>query len=140
MVVRRRLNELGLDNATQWRYNNQNAGGTDRMNLWFLGCLIVLVNLPFGYWRANVDKLTPQWFLAIHLPVPLVIAARVFGGIGWDLVTFPVLIGAYSLGQLLGSRLLSYRRARSAAQLSSCLIMDSMRRAATLLATLLIRP
>lgn len=108
------------------------------MNLWLLGCLVVLFGLPFGYWRANVERLSLSWFLAIHLPVPFIVAARVFGGIGWELATFPVLIGAYSLGQFLGGRLLSHRRRDAAHDLSSCLVMDTARRAAAMLATLLI--
>lgn len=46
-----------------------------------------------------------QWFLAIHLPVPLVIAPRVFSGLGWQLVSFPVLVGAFFLGQFVGGLL-----------------------------------
>ena len=60
------------------------------------------MNLPFGYWRSRVPKLSRQWFLAIHLPVPIVIALRFLTGLGWHWTTFPVLISAFFLGQLLG--------------------------------------
>lgn len=68
--------------------------------------LVFLVNLPFGYWRRNVRRFSLQWFLSIHLPVPLVIALRIFGGVGWHFITFPLLVGAFFAGQIVGSRLL----------------------------------
>ena len=75
------------------------------MKLWVVAAVVFLINLPFGYWRARVPVRSRQWFLAIHLPVPLVIALRVLSGLGWQLVSFPVLIGAFFLGQFIGGRL-----------------------------------
>jgi hypothetical protein len=72
--------------------------------------LVFLVNLPFGAWRAKVERFSFPWFLAIHLPVPLVVALRVFSGAGWRLATFPVFIGAFFTGQLLGGMM--YRGGR----------------------------
>jgi hypothetical protein len=74
------------------------------MSLWTVALLVFLLNLPFGYWRASVRKLSTQWFLAVHLPVPLVIALRIFSGLGWKLISFPVLVGAFFLGQFVGGR------------------------------------
>jgi len=73
--------------------------------LWTVAALVFVLNIPFGYWRARVRKFSLQWILAIHLPVPLVIAFRVLWGLGWQFVTFPVLIGAFFLGQFAGGRL-----------------------------------
>jgi hypothetical protein len=67
--------------------------------------IVFATNLPFGYWRAHVRRFSWQWFLSIHLPVPLVIALRLFSGIGWEPITFPVLIVAFFAGQFLGGRL-----------------------------------
>ena len=64
--------------------------------------LVFLLNLPFGYWRSRTRRLTLPWILAIHLPVPFVVALRLGSGLGFRLATFPVLIGAYFLGQLCG--------------------------------------
>ena len=75
------------------------------MHLAILSGLVVLVNLPFGWWRGRVRRFSLQWFLSVHLPVPLVIAVRVYGGLGWGIKTYPALVGAYFAGQLLGSRL-----------------------------------
>jgi len=72
------------------------------MTLWIVASIVFLLNLPFGYWRARVKKFSTQWILAIHLPVPLVIACRIFSGLGWQLVTFPVMIGAFFGGQFVG--------------------------------------
>ena len=72
------------------------------MNLWIVAAIVFLLNLPFGFWRARVRKFSAQWILAIHLPVPLVIACRVFSGLGWHLITFPIMIGAFFGGQFLG--------------------------------------
>ncbi len=67
--------------------------------------VVMLLNLPFGFWRAGVKKFTRPWFLAVHVPVPFVIHLRVFSGLGWHLASFPVLIGAFFTGQLLGGAL-----------------------------------
>lgn len=75
------------------------------LRLWLVAALVLLVNLPFGYWRAREEKFSRQWLLAVHLPVPLVIALRVFSGLGWHLISFPVLIGAFFLGQFCGGKL-----------------------------------
>ena len=58
-----------------------------------------------SYWRASVRKLSRQWFLAVHLPVLLVIALRIFSGLGWKPLSFPVLVGAFFLGQYVGGKL-----------------------------------
>jgi hypothetical protein len=75
------------------------------MGLWTVAILVFLLNLPFGYWRASVRKLSRQWFLAVHIPVPLVIALRIYSGLGFKLISFPVIIGAFFLGQFVGGRL-----------------------------------
>ena len=37
--------------------------------------------------------------------VPMLISFRVLSGLGWQFITFPVLIGAFFLGQFAGGRL-----------------------------------
>ncbi len=73
--------------------------------LWIVAIVVFLVNLPFGYWRSRVTKFSIQWVLAIHLPVPIVVACRIYSGLGWQLVSFPVLIGAFFFGQYIGGAL-----------------------------------
>ena len=75
------------------------------MKLLAVAVVVFLINLPFGYWRSRVPTRSRQWFLAIHLPVPFVIALRVFSGLGWQFASFPALVGAFFLGQFVGGRL-----------------------------------
>jgi hypothetical protein len=75
------------------------------MDLWIVAVIVFLLNLPFGFWRARLRKFSWLWILAIHLPVPLVIALRFYSDIGFQFVTFPVLIGAFFLGQFAGGKL-----------------------------------
>ncbi len=73
--------------------------------LYRLGVAVALLNLPFGYWRAGTQRFTRPWFLAVHAPVPGVIAMRILAGIAWRLANLPVLMGAFFLGQFVGGRL-----------------------------------
>ena len=70
------------------------------------------VNVPFGYWRAGVRKFSPQWFVAVHAAVPMVIALRFALGLPFRWKILPFFVAAYFGGQLAGSRL----RLRRAAQ------------------------
>jgi hypothetical protein len=82
-----------------------------------------LLNIPFGYWRANVRRYSLQWVLAIHIPVPIIILLRIYSNIGFELYTYPILIGAFFLGQFLG-KYLSERRKTKTIPTTSCMIMD----------------
>ncbi|HAR95343.1 MAG TPA: hypothetical protein DCR97_05195 [Deltaproteobacteria bacterium] len=73
------------------------------MPLILLLLLVVALNLPFGYWRAGVRRFSPQWFLAVHVPVPLVMTARLITGAGWSLPSVPLVVAAFFGGQVLGS-------------------------------------
>ena len=66
---------------------------------------VLLLNMPFGFWRAGVQKFTLPWILAVHLPIPFVVALRIVSGLGWSLASFPFVIGAYLTGQYLGGAL-----------------------------------
>ena len=87
-------------------------------------CIDFLINIPFGYWRANVKRFSLQWFLSIHIPIPFIILVRIYTGIGFELITYPIMIIAFFLGQLAGLRIYSYRKKTSLAYLSSCLFKD----------------
>jgi len=84
--------------------------------LLLVAVLVFLINIPFGSWRAGVPARSPRWFLAVHLPVPLVIALRVLSGLGFQFASFPVIVGAFFLGQYVGGKLprLSFTRRLSA--------------------------
>ena len=97
------------------------------MNLLSVAIIVFILNVLFGYWRANTKKFSRQWFLSVHIPVPIVIALRIFAGIGWRLVTFPILIGAFFLGQFLGGRLHLWFARYIRAQISSSLFLDLLK-------------
>ncbi len=84
---------------------NSNTEGVDLKFLWIAAILVFFINLPFGFWRSRVRKFSLQWILAIHVPVPLVVACRLLLGLGWHFITFPVLITAFFAGQFAGSKL-----------------------------------
>lgn len=94
------------------------------MSLLSVAFIVFLVNVPFGYWRRNTMKFSRQWFLSIHAPVPIVVAFRVFAGVGWYLITFPVLMGAFFLGQLIGGKIHSLFVRYAGARVSSCIFLD----------------
>ena len=80
------------------------------MNIWTVAIIVLLFNVPFGYWRAGVRKFSTQWILSIHLPVPFIIALRILSGLGWRWITFPVLIAAFFGGQFLGGWIYGWRK------------------------------
>lgn len=62
------------------------------------------LNLPFGSYRNTTRKFSLGWFLAIHLPVPLVIVMRsVVFGLGYWAIPFS--LAGDIAGQILGARL-----------------------------------
>jgi len=91
-----------------------------------IAILVFILNIPFGYWRANVKKFSTQWFLAIHIPVPFIVALRLLSGIGFAWHTYLFLVAGYFLGQQFGARMLLWVH-RYCHQESSCLVMDLYR-------------
>ena len=79
----------------------------------YLAALAVtfVINLPCGYWRAGVRKFSPQWFVAVHAAVPMVIALRFALGLPFRWKMLPFFVAAYFGGQFAGSWL---RRRRGA--------------------------
>ena len=64
--------------------------------------VVMLVTLPFGFYRAYTRKLSLRWFLAIHLPVPLIFLARFESHLSYAFIPFTSL--AFAAGQMLGAR------------------------------------
>ncbi|MHB1651597.1 MAG: hypothetical protein ACYCVD_03860 [Desulfitobacteriaceae bacterium] len=84
--------------------------------------IVVILNIPFGYWRANVKRFSKQWFLSVHIPVPFVVFLRIYARLGWHWTTYPLLVGAYFIGQLLGARF--HKQLGRSIRISSCLVCD----------------
>lgn len=80
------------------------GGSVSSTTTWAVAGFILVVNLPFGFWRAGARRFTPSWFLAVHAPVPLAVGARLLVGVGWRLGLLPLFVGAYFAGQFLGGK------------------------------------
>ena len=61
------------------------------------------LNLCFGYFRGRQKKFSFRWFLYIHLPIPLVVFARLFANLNYRYI--PVFLFAAVCGQLVGGKL-----------------------------------
>jgi len=97
------------------------------MNIFFLTLFTLFINIPFGYWRANVQRFSLQFFLAIHFSIPFIILFRILLGSGFELITFFFTVPAFFLGQLSGSKIYFFRKINDAQPLTSCLVMDLVR-------------
>ncbi|PTD93709.1 hypothetical protein C9439_06585 [archaeon SCG-AAA382B04] len=62
-----------------------------------------LINLPFGYFRYKYKRFGLKWFLAIHLPVPIVAYLRIYSDT--PLIWLPVFFLIFFLGQYTGSKI-----------------------------------
>ena len=72
-----------------------------------------LTNVPLGAWRSHVDKFSAEWFVAVHLSIPLVVSLRKAVLLPRYAVLFT--IASAVLGQALGCRLEDARCAAAAA-------------------------
>jgi len=97
------------------------------MNIILLAIFTFITNIPFGYWRANVRNYSLQFFLAIHIPVILIILFRILSGISFEPSTFLFTVPAFFLGQYAGSKIHYLRKQRQSVPLTSCLVMDLVR-------------
>jgi hypothetical protein len=77
--------------------------------LWLAALAILALNVPFGYWRAGLRKLSPLWFVAIHAPIPLAVGLRVALDVPFRLATLPLFVAAFVGGQWLGGWMRSRR-------------------------------
>jgi hypothetical protein len=93
------------------------------MGLFFICLLIILINIPFGYWRTNVKKFSFQWIMAIHIPVPFIIVLRIYSDLGFAWYTYVFTIASFFLGQRIGAVLYN-RNNKKLIKVSSCLVMD----------------
>lgn len=73
----------------------------DGLEILILALLAVALNVPFGAYRSTVRRFSLPWFLAIHLPIPLILLLRLASGHSYRVI--PLLVVAAVVGQLLGS-------------------------------------
>ena len=96
------------------------------ITLFWVTLFVFVFNIPFGYWRINVKKFSLQWVLAVHIPVPFIIALRLTTSIGFAWYTYVFLVGAFFLGQRLGAMLHPVMD-KKCDEATSCLVMDLFR-------------
>jgi len=76
-------------------------------NPFMIAGMVLALNVPFGYWRNAVRKLSAPWFLAIHVPVGLAIGFRLLIGVHFRWLTLPLYVAAFIAGQSAGGRIRS---------------------------------
>ena len=64
--------------------------------------LTFVLNLFFGYFRAKTTKYSLKWLLFVHLPIPVIIIARITSGLDYRFVPIFVIVSVF--GQLLGGK------------------------------------
>lgn len=97
------------------------------IKLLIISVVVFILNIPFGYWRANVRKFSFQWLLSIHIPVPIIIALRIFSGLGFAWYTYVFMVLSFFLGQRYGG-ILHKKFNEEHLNISSCLVMDLVRK------------
>lgn len=77
----------------------------------FYTCLATfIVNLPLGYIRGALKKLSFWWFVAIHASIPFVILIRKFHDLELTWILAPFLLGSFFLGQYAGQKIYKFKR------------------------------
>ncbi len=71
--------------------------------LFLLLSITFIITLPFGRWRVRCPKFSVSWFLAIHLPIPIIILMRL--GAHFSYTYIPLFLASTVLGQLVGGKL-----------------------------------
>jgi len=65
--------------------------------------LTFMLNLPMGFLRGKTKKFSFNWFLCIHLPIPIIFLGRLFSHLDFRYV--PIFLLAAVLGQVWGGKL-----------------------------------
>lgn len=63
----------------------------------------LLINIPLGVWRVSVRKLSWQWFVSVHLCVPIIFVLRHQAGLSYKYI--PVLILCSLSGHFIGGKI-----------------------------------
>ena len=87
---------------------------------------ILLINILFGYWRANTRKFSIQWIMAIHVPVLIAIGIRL-SLLGWSWVLVPAFVATFAAGQYTGGIIRHQLTRQRQMRPSSFLVIDLVR-------------
>lgn len=78
-----------------------------------LSVLAMLINLPFGYWRQSVKKKSAKWFLAIHIPILIIILLRILLNVGFVWYSYPFVVIFMVAGQYLGGKYFLFKKKKT---------------------------
>ena len=93
------------------------------MILFVVALLDFILNIPFGYWRSSEKFLSLNWFLSIHIPIPIIVIIRHLSGVGFAFSTYPILIFSFFAGQFFGKILFNFFLKRKF-KVSKCICKD----------------
>ena len=96
------------------------------MALVTVSVFIFVLNVFFGYWRANTKRFSLAWILAIHIPVPIDILFRI-AFLGWQWSMIPIFVVAFAAGQFAGGYVRRRMAALRSTPLTSFLLSDVIR-------------
>lgn len=68
-----------------------------------IALLAFVLNIPFGYLRSHSKKFSLKWWMCVHIPVPLVVAARFALHANYQFI--PLFILAAVAGQFIGGKI-----------------------------------
>lgn len=74
---------------------------------------VLLINLPFGFWRSGLRRFGAAWLVAVHAPVLLAVGLRLLSGLRWHPTSLLVLAAAFFTGQFCGGKLGQWHRRRT---------------------------
>lgn len=66
--------------------------------------LAIVLNIPFGSYRLLTRKFSLAWWLAIHLPIPVIIILRKVA-FNLPLWVIPISIASAVVGQIYGGKI-----------------------------------
>jgi len=77
-----------------------------KLNMWtpvIIAAFAFALNIPFGYIRRHARKYSTKWFLCIHIPVPMIIIARITTHTSYFFIPLFILLSI--AGQVFGGKL-----------------------------------
>lgn len=79
------------------------------MIVYIVAISVLLINIPFGYWRKKEKRFSLNWFLSIHIPVAISIFLRYIFHIEFRWGYLGIFVLMFVLGQYTGKFIHSYR-------------------------------
>jgi len=70
--------------------------------------IVLIINIPFGFWRTGLKRLSLKWFLAIHIPAAFSVTLKFIAGIEkkWWVIILSVVI--FLIGQYIGQIIFNF--------------------------------